>query len=1789
MSVRIKTLIVICLTFLVLLGILYFTSRWFLFQDATTAEEKSTSRDIARLLATLDGQIAGVDTTVEDWAQWDDTYKFINNGDAGYIDSNLPNSAFINLEVELMLFINNSGQIVFGKMVDLDNEAEIPVPESLYSELQVSSRLLSHKDPSDKMTGILSLPEGPMIISSQPIVTSQGEGPIRGTLIMGQFLDEAEIAKLSQMTQLSISAFPYKNDGAPDDAARARKSLVGVRPIFVAPQSEAVVSGYTLVYDVYGNPALILRVDTPREAFTQAKISMRYLGLALLAIGIILGLVTMVLLERMVIVRLTSLNSSVIKIGKQGTASSRVEAKGNDEIFVLATSVNSMLDSLENSRAKERESEERYKKLATISPVGIFRTDQSGATTYVNPMWCHITGLSVDEALGYGWLSAVHPEDKESLTKSWQETTQLHKASFADYRFVRPDGTVAWVMGQAIPEMNSENQTVGYVGTITDITERKLAEEALAEREQRLASIYSTVEDVIFQLAVEEDSHYRFTSVNPAFLATTGLTSAQVIGKRVDEVIPEPSLSMVLEKYATATREKGIVRWEETSEYPTGRLIGEVSVAPIFDESGHCTHLVGAVHDITERKQGEELLRASEERFAKSFHANPIAVCVSAFPDGQMVEVNEAFLRLIGYKREEVIGRSGPELNLWNDPETRTSIIRELLESGSVRDREGQMRAKSGPLRDILASAEIIQLGGQPHALIMLSDITERKQAEKAIRHHLAELEVLAENSASLSRLLSPKEISQKIIEILSRKLAWHHIAIRLYHPETGIVEVLALSHPGLSAIEIEKQIVRLNQIISRPGKGLSGWVIKHGKPVRSGQVKGDRRYVQTYPGVQSGIYVPIQLGGRTIGSISVESESENAFTEQDEHLLATLTSQAAIAFENARLYQEAVQAAERRTILHRASQEIAAAGLDLEAVYTAIHQAAAKMMSVDVFTIGLYDLERQDVEAVFLLDGGQRYPNLRIPLGQGFSGLAIQNRKTLRLKDRHEEALAQAISFGQKRATRSVLAVPVFSGNAVIGAISIQSYKVDEYDEEDEAMLEMLAAHAGNAIENARLFDQTRRHADELGMLASISSALRVSITRGEIIPVILDYLIDLLNADDAALSTLDLATGENVIEQARGEWAKVIGLRLKAGEGLIGGMAETYTPYEGSAVTQEKNLGFPDSTSQPEVVAGIPLLVEGQFVGSLWVGRQQAKGEEMPVPFAPDEIRLLGSVADMAANGLHRAKLHEQAIRHAEQLVTVNKIGHLLGETLELNQIYIRLTEAIYNLLPDICGLLISLYDQHLQNITHVCGHFEGAFIDPTELLHLPLDRHGERHQRHVILTGEPLTTDDIDTRPFISTAHKPAGGSKQTARSGLYVPMIARGITIGLIQLQSNTKGRFGQEEINLLSLVANTAAVAIENARLLAETQKRLHNLSALHTIDTAIGASVDIHVTLNILLEQTAAELKADAAAVLLLNPLTRTLEYTASYGFRGHLVNRTRIQLGSGVAGQAALTRQMQSISDQRGMPPSRERQKSTPNVYEGEEFVTHFAFPLVAKGQVQGVLEVYHRSPFQPDEEWLTFFNMLAGQAAIAIDNAHLFEDLQRSNLDTVLAYDATLQGWSQSLELRDKGTEGHAQRVTDLTLRLAQMIGVPDAEIEHVRRGTLLHDIGKIGIPDSILLKPGKLTKEEWNIMRCHPVRAYEMLSSIAYLRPALDIPHYHHEKWDGSGYPDRLKGERIPLYARIFAVVNVYDALTSNRPYRPAWTVERAIEYIRKQSGKHFDPKIVEAFLNLISEGK
>ncbi|MBI3914241.1 MAG: response regulator [Chloroflexi bacterium] len=362
---------------------------------------------------------------------------------------------------------------------------------------------------------------------------------------------------------------------------------------------------------------------------------------------------------------------------------------------------------------------------------------------------------------------------------------------------------------------------------------------------------------------------------------------------------------------------------------------------------------------------------------------------------------------------------------------------------------------------------------------------------------------------------------------------------------------------------------------------------------------------------------------------------------------------------------------------------------------------------------------------------------------------------------------------------------------------------------------------------------------------------------------------------------------------------------------------------------------------------------------------------------------------------------------------------------------------------------------------------------------------------------------------------------------------------------------------------------------------AEIERQVHRLSALRAIDQAITASFDLPFMLQVFLGQVTTQLNVDAAAVLLMNREALTLESFADRGFRTPAIKTTRLGLGKGFAGKAAGERRMVVVPDIRSAPNDC---ADFPTLI-AEGFIGYCAAPLIAKGKVQGVLEVFQRAPLDPPLEWQSFLGTLADQGAIAVDNATLFENLQRSNTDLLLAYDATIEGWSRAMDLRDKETEGHTLRVTELALQLARAMGMNEEELVHVRRGGLLHDIGKMGVPDGILLKPGKLTDEEWAQMRKHPQFAYDMLAPIAYLKFALDIPYCHHEKWDGTGYPRGLKGEAIPLAARVFAIVDVYDALMSDRPYRAAWSKEKTLEHIQSLSGAHFEPRVVEAFLRLL----
>jgi HD-GYP domain-containing protein (c-di-GMP phosphodiesterase class II) len=393
--------------------------------------------------------------------------------------------------------------------------------------------------------------------------------------------------------------------------------------------------------------------------------------------------------------------------------------------------------------------------------------------------------------------------------------------------------------------------------------------------------------------------------------------------------------------------------------------------------------------------------------------------------------------------------------------------------------------------------------------------------------------------------------------------------------------------------------------------------------------------------------------------------------------------------------------------------------------------------------------------------------------------------------------------------------------------------------------------------------------------------------------------------------------------------------------------------------------------------------------------------------------------------------------------------------------------------------------------------------------------------------------------------------------------------------------------GWFEARLVPLPSGQVAAFVRDITRYKQSEFRIKNqleqLEAVRSIDRAIASGVDLHLTLSVLLDHVRTQLSMDAASILLLNSRTQQLEFAAGLGFTTDALRHTRLRYGEGYAGLAILTGESLHIANLR--TANHVDQFRSP-AFSRENFVAYYAVPLIAKGETLGVLEIFHRTPAQAGVDSLVFMNMLADQAAIAIENAMLIKSLQSTHTELAATYDATIEGWARALQLRDKETEIHTRRVTEMTLRLARLLGLPEADLLHMKRGAILHDIGKVAIPDSILHKPGPLNDGEWKLMRKHPLIAVELLEPVPYLGPALAIPRSHHEKWDGSGYPYGLTGEQIPIAARIFALADVYDALTSDRPYRPAWTNSQTLAYVRSQAGLYFDPGLVAPFIEMLA---
>jgi HD-GYP domain-containing protein (c-di-GMP phosphodiesterase class II) len=444
-------------------------------------------------------------------------------------------------------------------------------------------------------------------------------------------------------------------------------------------------------------------------------------------------------------------------------------------------------------------------------------------------------------------------------------------------------------------------------------------------------------------------------------------------------------------------------------------------------------------------------------------------------------------------------------------------------------------------------------------------------------------------------------------------------------------------------------------------------------------------------------------------------------------------------------------------------------------------------------------------------------------------------------------------------------------------------------------------------------------------------------------------------------------------------------------------------------------------------------------------------------------------------------------------------------------------------------------------------------------------------------VAKTGVPLLSNDVKSDERWDDRISEA--IQYETRNILCLPIKSGAEVIGVLELINKRGDKdFVQDDLDISLLFSSFLAKVVENAQLLREKNERIKSLSILTETSTLIGSTLNLQKLLSVIMEKLKEVMQAEASSIFQIDEKTKELYFVVATGEKGEEAKEIRIPWGKGIVGWTAekgVTLNVPDVSkDKRFFQDvDKKTQWKTRSI---------LAVPLKIKGKVIGVAEVLNKlgdEPFTKRDERI--FEAIAKQAAVAIDNARLYTDL--SDL-----FKSSIRALVNTVEAKDKYTRGHTERVTEYSLMIARKLNLAQTEIQRIELSALLHDVGKIGIPDKILLKPGKLTEEEYEVVKEHPDRGVSIMQPIKQLHTVLDGIKYHHERMDGKGYPEGLKGNEIPLVAKIITIGDAYDAMTTDRPYRKALSQEEAIRRLKKDSPAQFDPELVDAFIDCLENG-
>jgi PAS domain S-box-containing protein/putative nucleotidyltransferase with HDIG domain len=1063
-----------------------------------------------------------------------------------------------------------------------------------------------------------------------------------------------------------------------------------------------------------------------------------------------------------------------------------------------------------------------------------------------------------------------------------------------------------------------------------------------------------------------------------------------------------------------------------------------------------------------------------------------------------------------------------------------------------------------------------------------LSGIIQRKNAEKARETSIQELQFINQTITSGSRIDDIDDLCKHLAKAVKKINPDTYLVVSLYDPDREAIRVRAIEglsnisdrlfklfggRPEEFTIETDQYSLddNLNYLytsgkLERVPRGL--FDLTRGKiPEKVCKT------IETITGVSDVYIVGFGLEGKSTGGLVIFSKKDMEI--QFPEAIEAVVSHYSVTFER-RIAQDDVLRRKTQLEALREIERDLASELDIDALLQSISEKTKTIVNASACGFSVYNSDRKVLEYKAYSGFDELPDNTDVYPGEGLSGKVFEMGETIIVED--YSAWENRIEDWVPVSNYYLAGVPVSWGEEMLGVLEIALAPGLSLSRAELSMIELFAAQAAIAITNAQLYNDERLRRIESETLREVGLMISRLVDQPELLDMILLSLQKVVPFTSASVQLVD---GSDVVisaYQGNNQWGDVLGTRYPIKENPVaqGCINDGKTIILNNQEVIGRILQGPGVQGLGSWIA-VPLESKSGRIGMLTIDHEQ------PDQYTEHDASLVEAFSSQAGVVLENNRLFSEIHRRTKEIEAVYDSALNLTKELEPDILIASLYDQINPLFnPD--AFVLAIHDHTMDMIKVVYATEDGVRQPETEALVISPEEKNSL-LGWIVRKKVPLLIGNVeaDSLPF-----RPRQ-SGEVIRSFLGVPMLIGDRVSGVIVVQSYQPYSYSQEQQRLLELLANQAAIALENSRLFEEAHSRLAKLSSMHEIDQAISGSIDLTITMDVLISHLIQTLQVDAACVLAYKKTTRTLEYVNAKGFTTPSLKYTSLKIGEGMAGKAALERNLVLIQDLTIQDTSL---KDSPQLSK-EGFITYMAVPLIAKGELVGVLEVFHRERLTPNPEWFNFLDSLSRSAAIAIDRLNLFNDLSQSNFELQQAYDATIEGWARAIEMRDDSTLEHSRRVVALTMNLARKLGIEGKSLMHIRRGALLHDIGKMAIPDGILLKTGKLTDEEWSMMKNHPQYAYDMLSTIDYLRPALDIPYCHHERWDGTGYPQGLAGEEIPIAARIFAVVDVWDALQSDRPYREAWPIEKAVDYLKEQSGQHFDPQIVKAFLDLVGK--